>query len=866
MWDSYAMRSSWVFVAVGGWACSSAPEPAAGVARQAVTQEPLAVGKEIATDPPVLMAADVGHNPVVASDGSGFLAVQEVSGRIRAVRVSATGAVLDSPWIDLGETTAQQYYPSVTFGGGHYFVTWSTFVPDVESTIEGRFVKPSGEVEGNANLTLASNAIYPSVGWNGTRFQMSYLALEDGGSKATITSFDTSGSAVAGSTHALSGTGSLAYPRLAAAANGSLVAWESYTHDDELGDVGTIHGAHLDANGAPDAAGELQLSAAGEGAGSVSVAAGATGFLAAWHSSNSPHVLGSVVSSSGEITSKGFAISHSDQDSGLPSVAFDGSNYLVAWTDGRSQNSVYGNRVSQSGAVASATDTKLATGSPRYVAFGSDRTALAWNGSKFLLSFLGYGIEGSLIASDLSLVNGQIALTGLPNKQGYPSSVWSGQNYLVVWTDERNSSTDMDVRGVRIGTNGALLDPLGIAISPADSPAFGAQVASTKQGSSLLVWFNVSGNSFARTIASDGTLGPTKTFRAEETHSSPGIASNGTGYLASFETGDSSAEGAVVGRLLDASGTSGADFDIDGSTLNSSPSVFGIGSNYLVSYPKSGTWLMPVTGAGVHGQAELLSTAVAYVTSASSGPDSALVVWSDVGDAAIHARFFKAGKLSGAAFDVSDTSAGYGAAVTWDGTSYWATWETPDPEHHLQARAIGTDGTLGPVSTWVNEECFAPVLSSDGQGQLLLSYTKYLEQSQTRRVFSRIVGRGAGDPGPGTGGTAGAAGTSGTVGGSATTGGVGGTSSAGTSAGGTTSAGTSTGGTSSAGTSTGGSTSGGSSANGGSAGGGPKPGPRCSVNAPGAGETSGGVVGLALGLFASALLRRKRTVRVATRQ
>jgi MYXO-CTERM domain-containing protein len=866
MWDLCAMRSSWVVVAVGACACS-AHEPAAGVSRQQVTQDPLVVGKEIATDPPVSKATDVGHNPVVASDGSGFLAVQEVSGRIRAVRVGPTGATLDSPWLDLGEATADQYYPSVVFGGGHYFVTWSAFLHDGDSTIEGRFVKPNGEVEGSANLTLASEAIYPSVGWNGARFQMSYLSLEQDGSQATITSFEASGAPVAGSTHALSATGSLAYPRLAASDQGSLVAWEAYTHDDVLGDVGTIHGAHVDASGVPDVAGELQLSAQGQGAGSVGVAAGAAGFLAVWQTSDSPRVLGSVVSTSGEITSQGFAISHSSTDSGLPSVAFDGNNYLVAWADGRDENSVYGNRVSQSAVVASATDTKLATGSPRYVAFGSDRTALAWNGSEFLLSFLGYGIEGSLIASNLSLVNGQIALTGLPNKQGYPSSVWNGQNYLVVWTDERSSDTDMDLRGVRVGTNGQLLDPQGLALSAAESPAFGAQVASAKQGSSLLVWFNVSGKSFERTIASDGTLGAIMPFREEETHSSPGLASNGSGYLASYETGDSSDDGAVVGRLLDLSGTSSPDFAIDSSTLNSSPSVFAIGANYLVSYPNNGTWLMPVSGSGVHGQGELLSPSLAYVTVAASGTDSALVVWSNVGDTQIHARSFQAGKLGGDTLDITESSAGYGAAVAWDGASFWATWETP--EHHLQARAIGTDGAFGPVSMWVDQECFAPVLSSDGQGQLLLSYTKYLEQSQTRRVFSRLVGRGA-DADPGTGGTGGTAGANGGVAGgagTATMGGVGGTSSGGMSSGGATSAGAPNGGMTSGGASTGGTAGTGGSSNGGAGGSGtgPKPVPRCTVNAPGSDTSSGGAMGLALGLFATALLRRRRTVQPAAK-
>lgn len=129
MWNKYVGRTSRVVLVLGVWSCS-APAPDEGVSRQAVTQQAPAVGQEIATDPPVLQATDLGHNPVVASDGNGFLAVQEVASRIRAVRVGPTGAVLDSPWIDLGEATADQYYPSVVFGGGHYLVTWSAFLHD----------------------------------------------------------------------------------------------------------------------------------------------------------------------------------------------------------------------------------------------------------------------------------------------------------------------------------------------------------------------------------------------------------------------------------------------------------------------------------------------------------------------------------------------------------------------------------------------------------------------------------------------------------------------------------------------------------------------------------------------------------------
>ena len=842
----HAMRSLWLVCALGVCATIGA------ASAYAALPSPV-VGAEIATDTPVLKASDLGHNPALASDGSGFLAVQEVNSRIRAVRVDGAGTVLDSPWLDLGEASADQYYPSVTFGGGHYLVTWSAFVHDGSSTIEGRFVKPDGSVEGSANLTLASSAMYPSVGWNGTRFFLSYLQLNTNDANVSIASFNADGSPIAGSAHALSAPGSIAYPRITVGPSAAFVAWESYVHDDVNGDVGHIRGSVVDASGVPSVAGEFLLSAKTQGEASVSVASSGNGFLAVWNTTDSPSVvLGTLVDTSGVIKVKDVPVSHSSEDSGLPSVAFDGSNYLVAWADGRDEQSVYGVRVSQAGVVAATTDVKLATGSPRYVTLGSDRTALAWNGSKFLLSFLGHGIEGSLLAQNLSISNGQIALTGVPNKQSYPSSAWTGENYLVSWTDERNSDIDMDVRGVRIGVMGQLLDPLGIAFSTAQNPGFSAQLASTRQGPSLLVWFGSTGASYERTMQSDGTLGAVKPFQTEPLNSGVSLAGNGTGYLAAYQTGDSS-DGAVFGRVLDVNGGGSATFKIDSSTVNTGPTVFADGSDYLVSYSKSGMRLVPVSGSGALGQSVPLSSSIAWVTAASSAPGSTLVIWSDVNDTKVLGRFFKAGALSGPTLTLSDTSAGYGAAVAWDGTSFWAVWETP--EHLLQARSIGTDGTLGALSNWVDQECFAPVLASDGQGQLLLSYTKYLEQSQSRRVFSRLVGRGAVEPSGGAAGASGSTGAAGNAGNAGTSAGSGGGGGGGSGAAGAGSGGRSSGGASAAGSPS----SGGAVASGGAAGSGTPVPPKCSVSAPGVGTTApNGFMIWSLGFVVARIWRRQR--------
>jgi len=80
-----------------------------------------AIGAEIGTIPPVLVPSDFGHNPELASDGAGFLSVQEVSERIRAVRVDDAGHVLDADWLDLGtDDGSLQLYPAAAFAQGTF--------------------------------------------------------------------------------------------------------------------------------------------------------------------------------------------------------------------------------------------------------------------------------------------------------------------------------------------------------------------------------------------------------------------------------------------------------------------------------------------------------------------------------------------------------------------------------------------------------------------------------------------------------------------------------------------------------------------------------------------------------------------------
>ena len=155
-------------------------------------------------------------------------------------------------------------------------------------------------------------------------------------------------------------------------------------------------------------------------------------FLVVWQTSDMT-IHGSVVTDAGAVSAKDFAIDHGTAGAGLPSAAFQGTDFAVGWTDARDGGALYGTRVSLAGTRDSA-DSKLAADAPRAVGFGSDHTNLVSNGSHLFFTYLGgepNGVEGSLLTPTLAVAQGAIPLTAIPNSQGYPYTSFDGTNYVV---------------------------------------------------------------------------------------------------------------------------------------------------------------------------------------------------------------------------------------------------------------------------------------------------------------------------------------------------------------------------------------------------------------------------------------------------
>ena len=259
-------------------------------------------------------------------------------------------------------------------------------------------------------------------------------------------------------------SGSAFKPRIAANATQSLIAWEE--ENDIPGNTfgGTkIRAARIAHDGTVLDSVALVPDSNTDSEDHAGVASDGQNFLLTWHRSSSieaPSTIeGAVVGADGTFVAPELSISRSSGETELPSVAFDGTRYLVAWQDQRDDvPAAFGTAVSTTGTVLGDADTRLSS-LPIQPTF--DRTALAWNGADFLLAYLGTrdvpngpfisGMSGSLIAPDLSIAADSLSFASLPNSQVPSAAVWNGQRYLVTWIDDRNLAFDQDtVRGVLI--------------------------------------------------------------------------------------------------------------------------------------------------------------------------------------------------------------------------------------------------------------------------------------------------------------------------------------------------------------------------------------------------------------------------------
>jgi hypothetical protein len=163
------------------------------------------------------------------------------------------------------------------------------------------------------------------------------------------------------------------------------------------------------------------------------------------------------------------------------SIAFDGTNHFVVWLDSTVGVEVrtFGARVSTAGAVIDTTPILIVQRYPLAL------PAVAFDGANFLVA--GVAAHGQIhwtrVAPSGTVLD-RHAMTSRPASASDMDIASDGATSLVVWTDERDGTDS--IYGTRIDRSGNALDPSGFPISTA--PGDQRQPAVVANGPYLVVW------------------------------------------------------------------------------------------------------------------------------------------------------------------------------------------------------------------------------------------------------------------------------------------------------------------------------------------------------------------------------------------
>ena len=443
---------------------------------------------------PISTAALEQYAPAVASNGTDFYVTwhdhrSNASYDLYGTGVSAAGVVAAATGTVISNAAGDQWNPSVTWNGSNYVLAWvdlrggGTF-PE-EGDIYSTRVSAGGVVQEAAGTVVSAAAhaqTSPDIASNGTD---SFVAWTD----YRVVTSDVFGARVTAAAAVQDPSGILVSngpsrgeaPAIAwnPTAQQFFVVWE----DLRGGFASDLYGARLDKNGnILDASGIAISARPGDAEFRPAVTWSGTEYLVVWEDTRNfnaggggplcvqcDDIFGARVSAGGTVLDPdGLLISGADQHQVDPAVAWNGSTYLVVWTDDRApgnRHDIYGGLVSSAGVVSN-NNTVISEFSG-----GQNSPTVASNGTDFLVAWSS-AVLGDIHASRVTGAAAVLDPTGIPvgaadGIQSEPSVAWSGNRYLVAWTDAR-LVTETNVYGALVDAGGAVTSAAtGIPISTA---------------------------------------------------------------------------------------------------------------------------------------------------------------------------------------------------------------------------------------------------------------------------------------------------------------------------------------------------------------------------------------------------------------
>jgi hypothetical protein len=378
-------------------------------------------------------ASNTQSRPRITFDGTNYLAIWQDTRpgsnykEIYGTRITPTGTVLEPSGIPISTMQWDQSYAELATGGTACLAVWQDHrlgdtnndPPDIYGArvnFSGTVLDPNGIC-----LSTASNQQYrPSCAFDGTNY---------------------------------------------------LVVWEDFrnwegaldrTQPDVYGARITPQGSNIDSLGILIAP---QLSDPDYPLNPV-VAFDGTNYLVVWEDwiGGNSDVLGRRVSTSGAVIGSEISICTTSTWQRMPDVVFGDANYLTVWM--KNGYDVYGARVSSEGAVLDPEGFPIRQG-PGYL-YGTYSPSVAFDGTNYLVAWTedvsgtGNDIRASRVDSNGTVLD-LIPVCSESNTQAFPSLSFDGTNYLAAWHDNRGGS--YGIYAARITPAGAVVDTNGILIS-----------------------------------------------------------------------------------------------------------------------------------------------------------------------------------------------------------------------------------------------------------------------------------------------------------------------------------------------------------------------------------------------------------------
>ncbi len=265
------------------------------------------------------------------------------------------------------------------------------------------------------------------------------------------------------------------FPSLAACGPGYLLAWTDRRADDS---VELLFVSRLAPDGTVKDTDGVHLSADTHDLRSVSVTCGSQVALVSWVDGVRDELRAERVDPATLAVLDPLPLPVSPQGMGVGGahVAFDGTDFVVAFNDDGSYPDVYATRVSEQGTLVDPTPWTLASGPgdqfSGQLACSSGTCLATWRDEQYDLAG---DVYGALVA------NGAITVPAFPIAAGdggasTPSVAVGPASYLVVWPDSRVGA--QDIFASRVSLSGVVLDPAGIALhTPTGASETGARAA-----------------------------------------------------------------------------------------------------------------------------------------------------------------------------------------------------------------------------------------------------------------------------------------------------------------------------------------------------------------------------------------------------